>query len=196
MNSVDRHPQRQLIREAILAGEVLAKLAKQLNPPLHESTLCRYRMALLGKASGNMHGSSDKSIALKGVIHAYPKDEDGVSQYQKIIRRELQETALKAQQRRERWISDAEQSQQIDEETGEVRHNMDHAALSRHDRNMISSLELQAKLAGILTTEAALGNNVQVCVMMPTGALLPGQEPPPEPEGPAFIDIATVRAMR
>lgn len=161
MNAVDRHPQRQQIREDILAGEPVKEIAKRLQPPLHYSTISRYRMLLVGKAIHTMHGRSDKSLSMLDVAGKQVVGEDGPDHLKERMRTELQSAALEAESRRLRWISNAEQQT----EDGQLNHR----ALSSHDRNLLASLELRAKLAGVLNDGTQTNTNVQVCVMMPGG---------------------------
>lgn len=160
MNLVDRHPQRQQIREDILSGKSLRSVAATLNPPLHHATLARYRIQLLGVASKNMRGSNDKALEIRAIADSH-RDSDGISALQERVRTELQQVAEAQEERRLRWISNAEQQT----EDGQLNHR----ALSSHDRNLLASLELRAKLAGVLNDGTQTNTNVQVCVMMPGG---------------------------
>lgn len=193
MDLVDRHPQRQQIREDILAGMTLKVIAQGLKPSVHPATLSRYRMKLIGKAVNTMQGRSSKSLSILDVAGKGSERVDGVEHIKERKRVELQAATARAQERRERWISDAEKRAVLDklgepvrDSDGTVIRAMDHAALARHDRNFISSIDLEARIAGVLTTEATTKTTVQVCVMMPAPATMP--------EMGEVVDIGMVRS--
>jgi len=190
MNAVDRHPQRREIIEAIVGGKSLRTLAAKIAPPLHYATLARYRVRILGTATASLRGTNANSRALKdlaavsGVGKHQEQRLDGIKNQ---VRLELDEAVLTQAKRFEKWLSDAESSQSVDDDTGEVRHNMDHAALARHARNALSAIELRAKLNGVLQDAAGSTQvNVNAVVVMPSHA------PESRDDGPV-IDIDVVR---
>ena len=151
MNAVEKHPQRQEIIDAILAGKALRQVAATIDPPLHHATLARYRQVLLTSATRTMKAKGDTCLALKDLA-ADPSETSAVNER---LRGELHQSIQAANSRFDRWISSAESHEQVDPETGEVRYNMDHGALARHSRNVLSAIELRAKLAGLLQDGSA-----------------------------------------
>lgn len=166
MNSVEKHPQRQQIIDDIISGKPLVQIAAKLDPPLHFATISRYRTKVLGVATRKMHGKSATTKALKEFGQAVAS-EDGENDVKKALRDELQMSCKRLNERRERWIQDAERVAVYDDSGAAVGSKMDHRALSSYDRNDLSSIELQAKLAGILQETA---NHVQIVASMQIGS--------------------------
>jgi len=190
MNLCEKHPQRQEIIERLLKGDSTRKVAASVNPPLNQSTVSRFRMQILSPAVGALKGSRPNPDKIKELANAQgitTPISEGKEQFKDIIRHQVQNSVLTLEKDFRRWLGDAETSQSIDEVTGEVRHNMDHAALARHARNALSAIELRAKLNGVLQDAAGSTQvNVNAVVVMPSHA------PESRDDGPV-IDIDVVR---
>lgn len=172
MTQVEKHPMRQQIIDGILAGESLAKIARTVQPPVHHSSLSRYRMTLLGNATSKIVGRSDVSKALSALGSSVGSPDER-SHVQAKLRQELHNRVNAAVERRERYRANAEEL----DEAG----RMEHRALAAHDRNDLSALELQARLAGLLTDPSVQVNVQSVQVSLPAA--------PAESE-PQVIDVA------
>jgi hypothetical protein len=148
---VESHPQRQEIIDSILAGKALRNIAATLDPPLHFTSLARFRKDMLKTASAGMHARGADCSAIKDLC-ADPADQSRVTER---LRDDLQQSVQAANDRFDRWIDSAEAQEEVNAITGEVRYNMDHGALARHSRNVLSAIELRAKLAGLLQDGSA-----------------------------------------
>lgn len=182
--TVEGHPQRQEIIDAMLAGKSLRNIAATLATPLHYTTLARFRRNMLGQATQRLRptGSIVKAI----VARSAPLSEDKSNE---TLREALQQSILKLDQRRERWIADAESYQTVDPETGEVSHNMQHSALSRHAGNALTAIELRAKLAGLLQTGSGVLQVNNTVLLMPRTDDEPGVASMPSVDKSVTIDV-------
>ena len=113
-----------------------------------------------------------------------------------LLGSQVAEVVVDFSERREKWISDAEKravlsksGEPIRDSDGSVVRDMDHRALSSHDRNNLSALELRAKLAGLLQDGAGVAATVQFAIVMPPTVTVAGQAAPAE----AAIEITATR---
>lgn len=188
MTAVEKHPQRQEIIDAILAGTSLRKITETLKPTLHIATLSRYRMVLLGRASRTLHGKSVTSSVLKDLT----TPGQGGDNAKEHVRKDLQHSAKKFKERREQWIEDAWKRPVLDKEglpiqdgEGGFVRQADHRALAAHDRNNMGSLEFEARLHGLLQDGATGPLTINAVVMMPAA-------PAGEEQG-QVVDIKAIR---
>lgn len=187
MTRAEIHPQRSQIIDGILAGDSLRKIQSRIVPRLSVATLGRYRLTILANAVSPLHGRSPNNSDIKDIAAANNIIQDpnfGENAFLERTRQDIQKALLEREKRRAKWESDAESYQYVDPETGEVKHNMEHSALARHDANALKAIELRAKLSGLLTETQSTGN-VQIAL------LFPGQVP--QEQAPQVIDIKALR---
>jgi hypothetical protein len=167
MNAVEKHPQRQQIIERILAGESMRSIGATVVPPVHHTSVARFRLKALGKATRTMRGKSPEVLSLKELSLASGANGnafDGIQAVSEQLRSELHNAVEADRERLRKYLADAEAAQFVDPVTGEVSHNMDHGALARHIRNSLSSIELRARLSGLLQDGAGVAVNVAIAV--------------------------------
>lgn len=140
MEKIETHPQRQTIIDGILAGDAVRTIAAKLEPPVHHSTITRFRMKLLGVASRNLQSNNPTSNAIKELV----SDPSGELATQRA-RTEIESALQRTHQKLAEWCDDAE--------TGNDGKPL-HQALAAHTRNNLSTLELRAKLSGLLNDGA------------------------------------------
>ena len=175
----------------MIEGKSLREIAATLNPKVHYVTLSRYRVILMGGLARRMKGKDSETLIIKDLAASHLGGKE-LNSVQERTRDELKQIALQVSARRLHWISDAESKQNIDQVTGEVWHDMNHAALARHDRNLLSTLELRARLDGLLTEGAAVVN-VNLGVVLPTEGPQAQPAPAPASAGRQTIDLAVKR---
>lgn len=167
MNTLERHPQRQQIIDAILAGTPLRNIAATVDPPLHYSTLSRFRSTLVSSVASRIHARGESAKAIKTMADGATTYARGVSNQsdtdkgesnREEIRALLQRATAKLESRFESWIKNAEEPA----EDGQLHHS----ALSLHSRNALNAIELRAKLAGLLQDVAGVANNVAMAVLV------------------------------
>jgi hypothetical protein len=151
MNAVEKHPQRQQIIDGILAGESLRKLAATVAKGLHPSTLSRYRMILLGRATKTLQSQSVTSKLMKELANPGRDGENA----QDRLRADLQQSVEHLEKRFEPWIQNAE--------TVAKDGQLHHRALASHSRNLMTAVELRARLAGLLQDSATALVQIAVC---------------------------------
>jgi len=176
--SIDKHPQRQEIHDAIMAGESLRKLATRLNPPVHHSTLSRYKSDYIAPAIRALRSNSPKTQAIKKLAV-----QNGVTlgaQAERAIRNvppattsdvtglahELQTRVRKTLSDIDRYKANAEDEEVYDSEGNPVGKRMNHNALGLHVRNELSAVKNIGELAGIYAS-ANVSQVLQVVVSMP-----------------------------
>lgn len=167
MSAIEKHPQRQQIVDAILNGDSLRNIAATVAPPVHFTTLSRFRLNLLGRASKGVHAKGSIATAIKDLC----SPADAKPDVQQRLRDELQQSIQRDRARYEGWLEDAEERPVLDKlgnpmlgADGRVLRVMDHRALAAHSRNGLSAIELRAKLAGLLQ-DSATNVAVQIAVL-------------------------------
>lgn len=176
MNACDRHPQKQQIIDAILAGKSLRQIATGIDPVVHHATIARFRVALLATAAQTMRGKSGSSQAVKQLIDSCDPSKS-VSEVNSNINNELRtrvHSAIdKRLTRREGWISEAEsvplrdaKGKILRDAAGEVVTTLDHRALAAHDGNELKDLRTIAELGGLLQ-QSGPAVQVNAVIMMP-----------------------------
>lgn len=166
MNAAEKHPQRQEIIDAILAGEALRSIAKRVVPPMNHTTLSRFKLQILTPAVSTLRGTSSKYSELQGLALATGMKQtrlDPASAVDLMVKQSVHASIDKRIQRREAWIKSAWNGGT----------DPDHRALSAHDRNEFTDLELTARLAGLLQTGAPGETTVNIAVMVPAAAEVP-----------------------
>lgn len=158
MNAVESHPQRQEIIGKILDGISLRQIGATAKPPLHKDTLARFRLKMLATTTKNLRGTSPTAIAVKGL-----GSPEALPEHREAVKSEILTELSERRAKRAAREASAESAQQINPITGEVRHNMDHAALGRYDANGLRDIEFRAQLAGLLTETQT--TNVMVAFM-------------------------------
>ena len=170
MNAVEKHPQRQQIIDAILAGESLRAIGARVVPHLHHTSIARFKLQLLKPAIHSLRGVSPernrmKSLALSAGINGDAGEQASLAQ--DAVRQEIHNSVSKLDERLEAWIADAEKANE-----GKPLH----PALSAHTRNVLSSLELRAKLSGLLTDGTV--TTINVAMVQADSSPSQAQEPP------------------
>lgn len=130
---IESHPQLKEITKRILRGEPPALIAKTVRPPLRPRQVSQYIAICIRKTQDNPSLMPDLANSMN----------------REFVRQELEEELARTAERRERWIEAAERDIQLDSE-GNVVAVMNHNALSRHDGNGLKSVELRARLAGLM----------------------------------------------
>lgn len=162
-SSIESHPQRQRIIEAIAAGRPYREICAWSNPPVTTGALSRFKSRAIAV-------TDQAVIAAKAMI---ANNDSGLTTVnsEAVTRASLAVAVdpfvgelLRKSTRRERWISDAEGKAD----------GMDHRALAAYDRNGTADLELHARLTGRLDSGNTTTNNT-LLVMMP--AAIPHQSP-------------------
>lgn len=161
---------RQQIIDGILAGEPLRAIGARVVPPVHHSSISRFKLDLLRPAVTKLRGVSPerniiKELALSTGING-DAGEHG-DNARETVRQNIHDRVHSLDSRLEAWISDAERAND-----GKPLH----PALAAHSRNILSSLELRAKLAGLLQ-DGTNGTTINVAVM----ASSPGQPADAQP---------------
>jgi hypothetical protein len=157
-HSIDSHPMKSRIIEAVAKGQSARKIAAWCDPPLHFATVARFArrvkevgaqqlaVAKILRANDNISGDNtvrpeDREIldATKQAMQANP-----------VLARISQKFG-----RYDRWLQGAES-------------NEDYRACASVDGAETKALELQAKLLGLLQDTAGTTNNVQILVLPPS----------------------------
>lgn len=176
--TAETHPQRaQIVAMLMDTSRRLStrQIAETIVPPLSHATIARFRAKLLGHATHNMKGSSgiSRSVTdLAAISNGTGATESDRENVKSRIREELQHAVETEKSLIDRYRQDAETSQHVHPITGEVQHNMNHGALARHTRNKLSTLELSAKLSGLLQESGTGGATIRAVVLMPS----PGEQ--------------------
>lgn len=164
MNQIDKHPQRQQIIDGILSGQSLRTIGHSVVPQVHHTTLARFKLKLVGPAVRAMRGVNTNARDLKAIASAAGLDMDpanAAERYAEDLRKMVQERVAARLERRGGWISEAEK-RPIADKNGNVFNDMDHRALSAHDRNEGTDLEFLARLAGLLSDGGSTTINMQI----------------------------------
>lgn len=188
---IETHPQRAQIIQMMMDTTnrmSMRQIAATLDPPMNQATLARFRAKLLGHATSTMKGRDAKFTALKDL--AAISTGTGVTEQDRQesaarIREELQNAVQNEQKLIDRYRLDAEAAQEVHPITGEVSHNMDHASLAKHTRNKLSTLELRAKLSGLLQDSSTGAATIRAVVMMPA----PGDPAAAQPAEPGRLAV-------
>ena len=202
--TAETHPQRSKIVEMIADTQnrwTDRAIAATLDPPLHYSTISRFRRKLLTSATTHLRGRTDKVRALKDLA-AIAKGETTNGDLIADARARLQQKVLEASNRRQSWLSAAESIPVFDKDglpvidptTGKQMVTLDHRALAAHDRNNISATELEAKLAGILREEQKTAT-VNAVIVLPGNAPT-AVAPEAQPEPAIDVEFCEIDASR
>ena len=158
-------------------------------------TISRFKLKLLGPAVQSLSGKSESRKIIRdiaGTAGAHGDPSQVAESVRESLRRELQGAINRDRQRRESWISDAEKRPVLDklgepvkDSDGTVVRYLEHKALASHDRNNLTSLELQAKLAGVLQDTATQGATIRAVVLMPS----PGDPAAAQPAEPGRLAV-------
>lgn len=175
MSIIDLHPQRAKIIEGILAGVSCRKLASQIRPMVHHSTLGSFKLKLLQTAVKPLRPQYDTQRSLIDIVSIASGDKQDQAPAQRLaegLRSEIQGLVRAKLDRRRKWITNAESKVLRDSSGTAVQVSqtdsdgvvtmidlteMDHKALAAHDRNETSDLDLLARL-GQLYSEAPTGD--------------------------------------
>jgi hypothetical protein len=177
VSTVDTHPQRDAIIRDMLEGKPMASIAHWVKPPVSRATLSRYRLKVLATAIEPLRsrGAISRSIKDVGSVMGLSGDVDaGRANVVEQARTSITKTLEGLSTRRFGWMSDAEEKPLLDALgmpiiiNGKPLTNLDHRALAAHDRNTISALDLQAKIAGAYA-EGTTNVSVTNVVMIPAG---------------------------
>lgn len=173
---VDNHPQRDAIIGFIVAGDALRSIVSRVSPSVSIATLSRFRRRVLAQALEPIRAQGNnrqlKEIAIGGRI--IPDTTGIVASQTDVVKRRIQEAIEASSNRRAKWITDAEEKPLLDElgmpiiVNGKPLSNLDHRALAAHDRNNLSALDLQAKIAGAYAENPTTVSVTNV-VMIPAG---------------------------
>lgn len=160
MTAIDTHPQRQQIIEQILAGTPLRTIGTNAVPPLHHTTLSRFKLKLVAPAVKRMRGSSPKHQEIKDIARAsgvFGDASEGAAEVQDAMRQRVYSAVDKLDDQFAGWIQDADNRAVLDklgmpvrDSDGTVVRYKEHRALAAHSSNMLKSLEFRARLAGLL----------------------------------------------
>ena len=185
VSSLESHPQRQRIINAILAGSSLRQIAAWAEPKVTESAICRWKQ----KAAATFRNTRAEIADAVTNSLAYNDANTPIAPNSEVIRAATQAAlvaasdpfllaAEKQAKRRSRWMDEIETA-------GDYSDNgPDYATLAKLDRNDQTGLELHARLAGRLDT--GTHNTVNVAIVCPTQA----DAPEPQWEG-ITIDIGS-----
>ena len=194
--SVELHPQRKWILDC-LADPVKRwsnnAIADLLDPPLTAATISKYRRRVLQTAGAHVLPKVHRKNAVREMNSVQEMNDSPYDAAKQDLISRLQKYSL----RRERWISDAEAQTVrdrdglpvIDPSTNLPVKTVNHQALSAHDRNNMSALELEGRLTGALT-EQGNQTNVQIAVLAPGSAAMDA----PAVSGVQVFDIGKTRA--
>jgi hypothetical protein len=168
ISSLESHPQRQRIIDAIVAGRPYREIAAWSSPAVTTAAISRFKSRAIAV-------TDQAVIAAKAAFANNDKQLQGADT--KAVTRAALAVAVdpfvaalvKKDSRRERWIADAEAKPD----------GMDHRALAAYDRNGTVDLELHARLTGRLEQT---GPNIAIQIVCPAPEL------PDEPAG-EVIDI-------
>lgn len=159
------------------------------------ATIARFRAKLLGNATKLMRGRSENTSPLKdlGAMARGVATNESIAAAQ---RDKLQQVLAGALERRLRWTDDAENRPILDKTgqpiigaDGKPMMYMEHRALAAHDRNLLSALELQAKMDGILAPEAASFQVNAVIVLPSPAAAVPIEAGSSESPSRQVVDV-------
>lgn len=160
MTQIDKHPQKQLIIEAILAGESLRAIGAKVVPSVHHTSLARFRAKAMMNVAATIRGRRPEYVAIKEIAAASDttRKADVVNREADDSLRQRVNTAIdKRLNRREQWISAAEKDPD----------GLDHRALAGHDSNELRDLRTIAELGGLLSQPTASNVTVNAVVIMP-----------------------------
>lgn len=156
VSSLESHPQRHRIIEAIAANRPLTEVSAWTDPPVSRAALNRFKSRAIAE-------HNERIIAAKKAI-ANSDNELGRAEHGAVQRAALAvavdpflQSVMRQTERRGRWMRDIEEQGEVDPERGP-----DYKTLAVLDRNDQSGLELHAKLAGRLDAGA---NQVTVQVV-------------------------------
>lgn len=167
-STIESHPQRQKIIDALLAGSTLRQIAAWTEPKVTESAICRWRRNVTLRTNTALD-SAKAAIALqdKGLQHVAPNGQDLAMQ--SVARAALTlavdpfvARGLAQDRRRASWMDDLEQAPEA----------ADYRTLAALDRNDLAAQEYHARLAGRLDSAATI-TNIQIVLPAQSGASTP-----------------------
>jgi hypothetical protein len=126
-------------------------------PPVHHSSISRFKLDLLRPAISSLRGvTPERNIIKELALSATTKQdsEQHADAARETVRQNIHDRVQSLDDRLELWISDAECANE-----GKPLH----PALAAHSRNMLSSLELRARLSGLLQ-DGASGTTINIAV--------------------------------
>lgn len=167
---LEKHPQAKQIIDLILDQVPSTKIKSKLDLRVNTKTVDRFRKLIIERAF-KTPAKTLNTIAKPSISNAHS---DALSRTVEVVqsgatvgglRSRIDSLLDKRLGRRDRWIADAETSQVVNPVTGEVHHDMNHGALSRHDANELRDIETMAKLGGLLNDSPQ--TNVQLVIISP-----------------------------
>jgi transcriptional regulator with XRE-family HTH domain len=149
--SIDQHPKRNQIIDAILAGQSLRKVAKLAG--VSHTAIADYKRKVVAPAVKN----SAKSLVKNNVPAEVSEHIQECTEltHQAVAENPVISRVLEKMERYPRWLQAAENA-------------ADYRALSSLDGAETRTLELQAKLLGLLQDTAGTTTNVQILVLPPS----------------------------
>lgn len=173
--SVDAHPQKKHIIQALSNGIPLRKIAATLDPPLHFASLQRYKLAHIRPALRNAHAMA------KILGQDMSLSDDDLAR----LTATATSQAIQAQQVVDPYLSRiAKHQKTLDDSITDARADGDGRTVAALISTDLRSLELDAKLTGRL--DASAGNHTTVYVLTPQCTVSFGQ--PAEQLGPV-VDV-------
>ena len=159
---IEDHPQRQLIIDALLAGEATRNIVARLDPPVSFPTLHRYRVSVLGPALKLAHSKllqkqlqqpldSAPPVSCGSALRSIQSETRVATRVANAAEPLIARLAVK-QQRREKWLQVADRKEDIRGFVG-------------IDQSETRDIELEARLTGVLET-APSSNGPQVVVVI------------------------------
>lgn len=184
-STIEDHPQRKAIVDALLAGESIRRIASRISPPVSPAAVQRYRASIVApairkvqakllevNATQQVNGKPVTAPVLQNRLESNAQGHEArIEAARSAVADPLLERLRIKNQRRERWFGFAEEKQ-------------DARGLAALDTCETRDLELEARLTGRLDTAPVnVTNNFMIMPM-------PGQEPRALPE-PAQVNSVT-----
>lgn len=161
VSTLEQHPQRLRIIEAISAGRPYSEIEAWSNPPVNRGALSRFKRRAIAV----------QDQAVKDAKRAIANNDKGINpaDLPAVQRLALNSAAdpfilraLKSDARRDAWMAKAETDE-------------DYRVLASLDRNDLTSQEFQARLAGRLETTAPQSN---IMIVIPHGSAVQADHEP------------------
>jgi hypothetical protein len=160
LSSIESHPQRQKIIEAILAGSTLRQITAWANPPVSTASICRFKRNALAKVQDSL---SAANLAIANRDTDLPPDSTIVKQDVSLA---VTRAALTAAA--DPFIARIQKHQAtLDAAITDAAADKDARGIASLVSTDLKGLELHARLAGRLDTPAQQTNIMIVC---PAGA--------------------------
>lgn len=170
VSSLESHPQRQKIIDAIAAGIPYRDISSWTQPPVTPMALSRYKRSAVDTLIRNVT-SAKAAIANNDSDLTVVNNEAVTRAALSVASDPFLLAAQKQSDRRGRWIREIEDAGDYTDS------GPDYATLAKLDRNDLTALELHARLAGRLDARPTGGDSVELHLHLGIPRLDPGRNP-------------------